>query len=106
MRITDMTAVSLAAAIREGKTTAVEATQAMLDRIEEEDKQLNCYVTVNKEGALRQAARVQEKIEKGELSGPLAGVPMAVKDNLCTEGITSCQPIRQKQCCVCRRPEP
>lgn len=91
MRITDMTAVSLAAAIREGKTTAVEATQAMLDRIEEEDKQLNCYVTVNKEGALRQAARVQEKIEKGELSGPLAGVPMAVKDNLCTEGIlTTC----------------
>ena len=91
MRITDMTAVSLAAAIREGKTTAVEATQAMLDRIEEEDKQLNCYVTVNKEGALRQAARVQEKIEKGELSGPLAGVPMAVKDNLCTEGLlTTC----------------
>ncbi len=91
MRITDMTAVSLAAAIREGKTTAVEATQAMLDRIEEEDKRLNCYVTVNKEGALRQAARVQEKIEKGELSGPLAGVPMAVKDNLCTEGIlTTC----------------
>lgn len=91
MRITDMTAVSLAAAIREGKTTAVEATQAMLDRIEEEDKQLNCYVTVDKEGALRQAARVQEKIEKGELSGPLAGVPMAVKDNLCTEGIlTTC----------------
>ncbi len=91
MRITDMTAVSLAAAIREGKTTAVEATRAMLDRIEEEDKQLNCYVTVDKEGALRQAARVQEKIEKGELSGPLAGVPMAVKDNLCTEGIlTTC----------------
>ncbi len=91
MRITDMTAVSLAAAIREGKTTAVEATQAMLDRIEEEDKRLNCYVKVNKEGALRQAARVQEKIEKGELSGPLAGVPMAVKDNLCTEGIlTTC----------------
>lgn len=91
MGITDMTAVSLAAAIREGKTTAVEATQAMLARIEEKDKQLNCYVTVDKEGALRQAARVQEKIEKGELSGPLAGVPMAVKDNLCTEGLlTTC----------------
>ena len=91
MRITDMTAVSLAAAIREGKTTAVEATQAMLARIEEKDKQLNCYVTVDKGGALRQAARVQEKIEKGELSGPLAGVPMAVKDNLCTEGLlTTC----------------
>lgn len=91
MSITDMTAVSLAAAIREGKTTAVEATEAMLARIKEKDNELNCYVTVDKEGALRQAAQVQEKIEKGELTGPLAGVPMAIKDNLCTEGLlTTC----------------
>lgn len=91
MSITDMTAVSLAEAIREGRTTAVEATNAMLARIEEQDKALNCYVTVDKEGALRQAAQVQEKIEKGELTGPLAGVPLAVKDNLCTAGLlTTC----------------
>ena len=91
MTITDMTAVQLAAAIREGKVTAVEAAQAVLARIEEKDQILNCYVTVDKEGALKQAALVQEKIEKGELAGPLAGVPVAVKDNLCTEGLlTTC----------------
>lgn len=91
MSITEMTAASLAAAIREGKTTAVEAAEAMLARIEEKDKELNCYVTVDKEGALRQAAKVQEKIEKGELTGPLAGVPVALKDNLCTAGLlTTC----------------
>lgn len=86
-----MTAASLAAAIREGKTTAVEAAEAMFARIEEKDKELNCYVTVEKKGALRQAAKVQEKIEKGELTGPLAGVPVALKDNLCTAGLlTTC----------------
>lgn len=91
MHIADMTAVSLAAAIREGETTAVEATEAMLARIAEKDKELNCYVTVDREGALQQAASVQEKIEKGELKGPLAGVPVAIKDNLCTEGLlTTC----------------
>ncbi len=91
MRITDMTAVLLAEAIREGKTTAVEATEAMLERIADKDKELNCYVTVDKEGALKQAKQVQEKIEKGELTGSLAGVPVAIKDNLCTEGLlTTC----------------
>ena len=91
MGITDMTAVELAAAIKAGKTTAVEAAKAVLSLIAEKDKELNCYVTVDKEGALRQAGLVQEKIEKGELSGPLAGVPVALKDNLCTEGLlTTC----------------
>ena len=83
MGITDMTAVELAAAIREGKNTAVEATNAILARIEEKDKELNCYVTVDKEGALRQAEQVQEKIEKGELTGPLvkpkSGCPLCPK---------------------------
>lgn len=91
MGITDMTAVELAAAIKAGKTTAVEAAKAVLSLIAEKEKELNCYVTVDKEGALRQAELVQEKIEKGELSGPLAGVPVALKDNLCTEGLlTTC----------------
>jgi aspartyl-tRNA(Asn)/glutamyl-tRNA(Gln) amidotransferase subunit A len=80
-----MTAVELAATIK------AEAAKAVLSLIAEKDKELNCYVTVDKEGALRQAGLVQEKIEKGELSGPLAGVPVALKDNLCTEGLlTTC----------------
>lgn len=91
MNITDMTAVQLSAAIREGKTTAVEAAEAVLAQIEKEDKQYNCYVTVDREGALAQAKKVQAQIEEGTLTGPLAGVPVALKDNLCTEGLlTTC----------------
>lgn len=89
--ILDMTAVELAAAIKAGKTTAVEATEAVLSLMEERDEQLNCYVTVNKEKALEQSRAVQQKIEAGELTGPLAGVPVAIKDNMCTEGmLTTC----------------
>ncbi len=91
MAITDMTAVQLAAAIKAGETTAVEAAEAVLAQIEKEDKKYNCYVTVDREGALAQAKSVQEQIETGTLTGPLAGVPVAVKDNLCTEGLlTTC----------------
>ena len=91
MNTIDMTAAELSAAIREGKTTAVEAAEAVLARIEEEDKKYNCYVTVDRDGALAQAKAVQTRIEAGELAGPLAGVPMAVKDNICTEGLlTTC----------------
>ncbi len=91
MNIVDMTAVQLSAAIKEGKTTAVEAVEAVLARIEKEEKNYNCYVTVDRDGALAQAKAVQAKIEAGELTGPLAGVPVAVKDNICTEGMrTTC----------------
>lgn len=91
MNIVDMTATQLAAAIRAGKTTAVEATEAVLAQIEKEDKKYNCYVTVDADGAFTQAKKVQERIEAEELTGPLAGVPVAVKDNICTEGLlTTC----------------
>ncbi|MDE7197937.1 MAG: Asp-tRNA(Asn)/Glu-tRNA(Gln) amidotransferase subunit GatA [Lachnospiraceae bacterium] len=91
MNMTDMTAVQLSAAIRAGETTAVEATEAVLARIEEEDKKYNCYVTVDREGALARAKEVQAQIEAGDLVGPLAGVPVALKDNLCTQGLlTTC----------------
>lgn len=91
MDILSLTAVELAKAIREGKTTAVEATQAVLDRIAATEDAYHCYVTVERDKALQQAAEVQKKIEQGELTGPLAGVPFAIKDNMCTEGtLTTC----------------
>ena len=91
MSLLTMTAAELAAAIKEGKTTAVDATKEALAQIEEKESLYHAYITVEKEKALAQAEAVQAKIEKGELTGPLAGVPMAVKDNLCTEGIlTTC----------------
>lgn len=91
MQLSDMTAVELATAIKDGKTTAVEAVKETLTRIEEKEEAIHCYVTVDKENALAQAEAVQRKIEAGELTGALAGVPVAVKDNLCTEGmLTTC----------------
>lgn len=91
MEILEYSAVALSAAIREGKATATEAVEAVLARIDEKEKDINAYVTIDRDQALRTAASVQEKIEKGELSGPLAGVPVAVKDNMCTEGmLTTC----------------
>ena len=69
----------------------MEATQAVLDRIAAGEDTYHCYVTVEREKALKQAEEVQKKIEAGELTGPLAGVPFAIKDNMCTEGtLTTC----------------
>lgn len=91
MNLLNLTAAELAAAIKDGKATAVEAVRASLERIEEKEELYHCYVTIDKKDALLQAEAVQSRIEKGELTGPLAGVPAALKDNLCTEGMpTTC----------------
>ncbi len=91
MDLLSLSAVELGKAIREGSTTAVEATEAVLARIEAVEDRFHCYVTVDRAGALDKARTVQRKIEEGQLNGPLAGVPMAVKDNLCTAGMrTTC----------------
>ena len=91
MSILDMTAVELAAAIKNKEVTVKEATEAVLDQIEKSESTYHCYVTVDKEGALRKAEEVQKKIDAGELTGPLAGIPVAIKDNMCTEGLlTTC----------------
>ncbi len=86
-----LSATALGAAIREGKTTAVEAAEAVLEQIGSSEGIYHCYVTIERESALEKAAKVQKRIESGELTGALAGVPVAIKDNLCTEGIlTTC----------------
>ena len=89
--ILKLTAVELSTKIKAGELTAVDAVEAVFAQIAEKEDDLHCYVTLDKEGALLQAKEVQEKIEKGELTGPLAGVPVAIKDNMCTEGmLTTC----------------
>ncbi|MCI5954245.1 MAG: Asp-tRNA(Asn)/Glu-tRNA(Gln) amidotransferase subunit GatA [Lachnospiraceae bacterium] len=89
--ILHLSAVELGRAIRAGKTTAVEAMEAVLAQIEKTDELYNCYVTVARDKALAKAKEVQLKIDTGELTGPLAGVPVAIKDNMCTEGLlTTC----------------
>ena len=91
MGLLDLTVVELAGQIKSGKTTAVEAMEAVIANIDSKEGELNCYVTFDREAALSAAKEAQKKIEAGELTGPLAGVPIAIKDNMCTEGVlTTC----------------
>ncbi len=91
MSILDMTACQLAAAIKNKEVTVLEATKAVLAQIHEKEEKYHCYVTVDEEGALAQAEEIQKKIDAGILTGALAGVPVAIKDNMCTEGLlTTC----------------
>lgn len=91
MELLSLSAVQLGTAIREGRATAVEAMEAVLEQIEKTEELYHCYVTVDRGAAMKKAEETQRRIETGELSGPLAGVPAAVKDNLCTRGLlTSC----------------
>ena len=91
MSILECTATELAEKIRQKEVSAIDATKAVLEQIEKCEPIYNCYVTVDKEGALKRAEEIQKKIDNGELAGPLAGVPVAIKDNMCTEGmLTTC----------------
>lgn len=91
MNILELTAVQLGKKIQAGEIGVAEATKASLAQMRALEPTLNCYVTIDEEGALARAAQVQERISAGELTGPLAGVPVAVKDNMCTAGLrTTC----------------
>ncbi|HEY2832922.1 MAG TPA: Asp-tRNA(Asn)/Glu-tRNA(Gln) amidotransferase subunit GatA [Sporichthyaceae bacterium] len=84
-------AVTIAAAIATGKASAVEVTRAHLDRIAKIDERVHAFLHVDTEGALAAAAAVDAKRSAGEKLGPLAGVPLALKDVLTQTGIpTTC----------------
>ena len=91
MDILSYTATGLSKAIKEGKFTSTDAVEAVLSQIDKKQKNINAYITVDRENALKKADEVQNKIESGELCGNLAGVPIAIKDNICTKGLlTTC----------------
>ena len=91
MSLMNLTAVELGKKIKNKEVTVVEATKAALDAIDAKEEKVNSFVTVDREGALKRAEEVQKLIDEGKLAGPLAGVPVAVKDNMCTEGmLTTC----------------
>ncbi|GIJ45678.1 glutamyl-tRNA(Gln) amidotransferase subunit A [Virgisporangium aliadipatigenens] len=85
--LTRMTAAQLGAAIAGGETSAVEVTRAHLDRIAAVDERVNAFLHVDAEGALAAAERVDADRAAGRAQGPLAGVPIAVKDVLTTRGV-------------------
>ena len=91
MNLMSLTAVELGKEIKAKKVTVREAVMAALDQIESLDGTYNSYVTVDREGALKRADEVQKLIDAGELDSPLAGVPVAIKDNMCTKDmLTTC----------------
>ncbi|NEW74183.1 Asp-tRNA(Asn)/Glu-tRNA(Gln) amidotransferase subunit GatA [Streptomyces rhizosphaericus] len=85
--LTRLTAAEIAARIASGEVTAVEVTEAHLARIEAVDEKVHAFLYVDREGALAQARAVDAKRERGEELGPLAGVPLALKDIFTTKGI-------------------
>ena len=91
MEIQKLTAVSLGIKIKEKEISVREALDAVFAQIDQTEDRYHAYVTLDKEGAYKQADAVLEKIDKGELTGALAGVPVAIKDNMCTKGLlTTC----------------
>ena len=91
MDLMSLTAVELGKKIQAKEVTVEEAVKAAIASIKAKEEKINSFVTIDKEGALKKAAEVQAKIDAGELKGALAGVPVAIKDNMCTEGLlTTC----------------
>ncbi len=86
-----LTALALGKKIKAKEVSVKEAVTEALEAIEKKEERVHSFITVDREGALRRAEEVQKQIDDKTLTGPLAGVPAAVKDNLCTRGLlTTC----------------
>ena len=92
MNLMSLTSVELGKKIKSGEVRVVDAVNAAFDQIEAVEKDINSYVTVyKKEEVLEKAEHIQKLIDEGQLTGPLAGVPVAIKDNMCTrDKLTTC----------------
>jgi len=91
MSIVEMSTAGLRDGLRSGSLSAVEVTQSFLEAISARDPEVGAYLTVCEQTALDQAAVIDAKLKSGELLGDLAGIPVALKDNLCTRGTkTTC----------------
>jgi aspartyl-tRNA(Asn)/glutamyl-tRNA(Gln) amidotransferase subunit A len=86
-----LTAHELRDLLRKKEVSSVEITKSILDRISEIDSQVQSYITVTGDEAVKRAQEIDDKISAGEQLSDLAGIPMALKDNICTENVlTTC----------------
>ncbi|EAX48985.1 glutamyl-tRNA(Gln) amidotransferase, A subunit [Thermosinus carboxydivorans Nor1] len=91
MKLYQYTAHALHEKLLKKEVSAREITEAVFGRIDAVEGEIRAYITQTREQALEQAQKVDEKIRRGEKISPLAGLPGAIKDNICTKGIkTTC----------------
>ena len=91
MNITELTVHELQEKLKNKELTVKEITKAYIDRIDEREKDVQAFVTILKDEANKKAEEIQSKIDNGEIKGELAGIPIGIKDNICTKGIkTTC----------------
>ncbi|HEV3021924.1 MAG TPA: Asp-tRNA(Asn)/Glu-tRNA(Gln) amidotransferase subunit GatA [Pirellulales bacterium] len=91
MSLIDFTASELVTQLESGSVSSLEVTQAYLDRIRAHDQRVGAFLRVDEQGALQQAKRIDERRRRGEPVGRLGGLPVAVKDLLCSQGeLTTC----------------
>ncbi len=91
MELYDLTIHELHDMLKNGEATSIAITESVLSRINSVDDRVKAYITVTKDSALAQASAADKKIKAGNAVPPLFGIPVAVKDNMCTDGIrTTC----------------
>ena len=91
MNLYELTVHELKEKLEKKEITAEEITQSYVDRMAEKEKDVKAFVTTTEEQALQNAKEMDEKRAKGEKVSPLAGIPIGIKDNICTKGVrTTC----------------
>ena len=89
MELNKLTIHELQALLAKKEISSLELTEKCLEQVENINEQNQAFITIAKEKALKAAQAVDEKRDRGEELSPLAGIPVALKDNICTEGITT-----------------